>query len=73
MSIFNTTFLMIIILLSAIAIGMIISIITPNNNKKKMTDSEVKELNTTLAGVLILSLLLITLLYTLSMTGEAII
>ena len=73
MSIFNTTFLMIIILLSAIAIGMIISIITPNNNKKKMTDREVKELNTTLAGELILSLLLITLLYTLSMTGEAII
>lgn len=73
MSIFNTTFLIIIILLSAIAIGMIISIITPNNNKKKMSDSDVKELNTTLAGVLILSLLLITLLYTLSMTGEAII
>ena len=73
MSIFNTTFLKIIVLLSAIAIGMIISIITPNNNKKKMSDSDVKELNTTLAGVLILSLLLITLLYTLSMTGEAII
>ena len=73
MSIFNTTFLIIIVLLSAIAIGMIISIITPNNNKKKMSDSDVKELNTTLAGVLILSLLLITLLYTLSMTGEAII
>lgn len=73
MSIFNTTFLIIIILLSAIAIGMIISIISPNNNKKKMSDSDVKELNTTLAGVLILSLLLITLLYTLSMTGEAII
>lgn len=73
MSIFNTTFLITIVLLSAIAIGMIISIITPNNNKKKMSDSDVKELNTTLAGVLILSLLLITLLYTLSMTGEAII
>ena len=73
MSIFNTTFLIIIILLSAIAIGMIISIITQNNNKKKMSDSDVKELNTILAGVLILSLLLITLLYALSMTGEAII
>lgn len=70
MSIFNASILLFIILLSAIALGIIITILLPDKNRKRMSDNDVKEFNATLAGVIIITLMLIGLLYVFMMTGS---
>lgn len=61
MSIFYLLFLTTIVLLSAIALSLIITIIP--NTHPIMSKEEKKDLNTTLVGVIIMTLLLSILFY----------
>ena len=61
MSVFYLLFLTTIVLLSAIALSLIITIIP--NTHPIMSKEEKKDLNTTLVGVFIMSLLLSILFY----------
>lgn len=67
MNIFYLLFLITIVLLAAIALSLIITIIP--NTHPIMSKEEKKDLNTTLVGVIIMTLLLSILFYILTITS----
>lgn len=67
MSVFYLFFLTTIVVLSAIALSLIITIIP--NTHPIMSKEEKKDLNTTLVGVIIMTLLLSILFYMLTITS----
>ena len=67
MSVFYLFFLTTIVVLSAIALSLIITIIP--NTHPIMSKEEKKDLNTTLVGVIIMTLLLSILFYILTITS----
>lgn len=67
MNVFYLLFLITIMLLAAIALSLIITIIP--NTHPIMSKEEKKDLNTTLVGVIIMTLLLSILFYMLTITS----
>lgn len=67
MNVFYLLFLITIVLLAAIALSLIITIIP--NTHPIMSKEEKKDLNTTLVGVIIMTLLLSILFYMLTITS----
>lgn len=68
MNIFYLLFLTTIVVLAAIALSLMITIIIPNTHYS-MNKEEKKEFNTTLVGIFIMSLLLCSLFYMLTITS----